>query len=527
MRWFWNRRGREGDPDRLDQVWEAMQEEKGDLEARSEEYASWTIPYLCPQEGSAGQEQHKAEVAIGPRLVNHLANRVVDTMFPHERAFFTLSMTPEVKRELKKEMKEEDEAAFSEAVRDATSLVEQTAMRKLKLTVYRPQAVEAVKHMIVTGNALIKRQADGRRIVYGIRDFGVRRTVDGQPYHSVLRDQKRFGSLPDETKEKVREQYPQYRDDDDCILYTEYKLVDGRWHMRQGVDAVTFPSTTRYKPVDLPVLILTWNLARGENYGRGLVEDHTTAFHQINVLTRALIDMVGIMADVKFLVDPSSVLDVQELNNSPRGSYHQGRKDDLSSPDFSKRMEIAGIRDIIAALERELAQAFLLNTSAVRDAERVTAEEIRFIAMELESAFGGLYSRLALEWQRSEAEYAVSQIDFAEDIGGEFSTFEVVVTTGLESLSREGQLDNLRRAIADLTALDAVPEEVRYEMDANKFASFVFTNHSVPWKEFMLSPEKVAEKRQAQMQQEQAIIQMQAQGTVQEAIGKQAAQETR
>jgi len=180
---------------------------------------------------------------------------------------------------------------------------------------------------------------------------------------------------------------------------------------------------------------------------------------------------------------------------------------------------------VIQGLERELAQAFLLNSSAVRDAERVTAEEIRFIAMELESAFGGLYSRLALEWQRHEAEYAVSQINFATDIGGKLSAFEVIVTTGLESLSREGQLDNLRRALADLQMLEAVPEELRATINPMKFANFIFTNHSVKWDEFLYSQQEMAANQQAAMQQEQQLSDMQAGGRVKEEAGTAAVQQ--
>lgn len=515
------------DPDRLDQLWTVMQGEKGDLERRSEEYARWTVPYVCPEEGTEGQEQEKADIAIGPRLVNHLANKVVDTMFPHDRPFFAVTLTPEMRQKLRKELGEEAEAQFAEAVRSETTAVEEVAMRKLRLTTYRPQAVEAVKHQIITGNAVLRRLKDGSRIVYGVKDFGIRRNVDGKAYHILLRDAKFFGSLPKDIKQRTLNVHKEYKDSDKCTLYTEYKWDGNRWCMRQAVDDVMIDKGVKYKPVDLPVLPLVWNLARGENYGRGLVEDHATAFHQIDVLTKALIDMVGVMADIKFLVDPASVLDPQELNDSPRGSYHQGREGDISTPSNQRRLEVQATMQIIQSLERELAQAFLLNSAGVRDAERVTAEEIRFIAMELESAFGGLYSRLALEWQKHEAEYAVSQINFDTDLGdSKLSAFEVVVTTGLESLSREGQLDNLRRALADLQMLDTVPEELRGTINPLKFASFIFNNHAVKFQEFQYTEQEMQANNDAAMAQQQQMLEMQAGAKVQEEAGKKAVQES-
>jgi hypothetical protein len=43
--------------------------------------------------------------------------------------------------------------------------------------------------------------------------------------------------------------------------------------------------------------------------------------------------------------------------------------------------------------------AFLLNSAIQRNAERVTAEEIRYMAQELEAALGGIYSTLSQEFQ--------------------------------------------------------------------------------------------------------------------------------
>ena len=151
-------------------------------------------------------------------------------------------------------------------------------------------------------------------------------------------------------------------------------------------------------------------------------------------------------------------MDLAALNAAPRGTYWPGNADDISVPEMRARGDLATINELISKWEGELSQAFLL--SSVRDAERVTAAEIRMIANELESAFGGLYSQLAQSWQQREAEYAISKVDFEAEIGKDSSTFEVLVTTGLESLSREGQIDNLRLAIGDLQMMEAVPEDM-------------------------------------------------------------------
>ena len=50
-------------------------------------------------------------------------------------------------------------------------------------------------------------------------------------------------------------------------------------------------------------------------------------------------------------------------------------------------------------IETRLQFAFLLNSSIQRNAERVTASEIRFMAEDLEQALGGIYSILSQEFQ--------------------------------------------------------------------------------------------------------------------------------
>lgn len=508
----------------LAQTWQILDGRKGDLIARCEQYAMWTVPSVCPMDNEDGHEQSKGNVAIGARLVNHLANRVVDTMFPNDRPFFALPLSTDAERKLSEQVEDEKELATLVAeVRKATQEIEKAAMRKMNLTAYRPIAVQAVQHKIVTGNALLHRNENGKRVVYGVKDFCITRAVNGDPIEVILKDSKLFGSLPVAIQDQLTATREDYRDDTPVTLYTYYYMKNKKWHRLQGVDAVVLPNSAKsYAPAEVPFLALVWNLSRGESYGRGLVEDEAVTFHNVDVTTLAMIDLIGFAADLKFLVDPSSGMDVDEWNLAERGSYNPGRKDDITVPDFPKRVEIQIMQQAIEAWERALATAFMMNSAGVRDAERVTAEEIRFYAKELESAFGGLYSRLALDWQQKEAEYLLTQIDFSVYGDGGLQTFDVIVTTGMESLSREGQLDNLRLAIADLQMMEAVPEDLRATLDKRAFAEFVFTNRGVKLAEFVLSEDQM-KAQQAQLQAEQErMMQQQANMNVQEEAGKSA-----
>ncbi len=513
----------------LSSLWSEMEGEKGDVVLRAEQYGLWTIPSITMDVNENNEhETDKGHVVSGARLVNHLSNRIADTMFPHDRPFFTLKLKPEAKMALEQEMGEENAGEFARVVQTSTAKIEEVGMRLMQMTQYRPSAVMALKHMIISGNAVMKRMKNGRRVVYGVRNFMARRTLDGILHECMLLDTKKFGNLDKAVRDKMHETRPDYRDDQDITLYSHYKLQDdGRWAFQQAADNVMLDGKRFYSEIDLPILDLTWSLARGENYGRGLVEDNAIAFHNLDVLTAALIDLLAAMADIKFLVRPGSVLDVAHLNKSARGTYHTGEEGDITVPEIGKRGEVQVMMEAINTWERHLSQAFLLNSASTRDAERVTAEEIRLNARELESAYGGLYSKLAASWQQRESEWAIKQVNILAELGSQIGKmFEVIVVTGLESLSREGQLDALRLAINDLTLLQAVPDEFRGTINPLLFASFVFTNRGVHLQDFMYSPQQMQANAQAQQAQQQAAMDGQAQANVSEEAGKQAVQQS-
>ena len=514
------------DKDDLEGVWSTLEADKGEVIKRSETYARWTLPYVCPEDNTSDSTQRKSFVYNGARYASHLANRVVDTMFPSDRPFFALSLTPESELKMAETTSPEDRAALKDTFRESTALIEKLAMRKMGMTHYRPVAVQAAEHVIVTGNACILRNDEGERVVYGIKDFCVRRDLTGNLLHAILRDSKKFDSLDADVQKKVIEKNPAIVSDKETTvtLYTYFYRENDKWHSIQGIDTCTLEDTVRsYSDEAMPLIALTWSLSRGDSYGRGLVEAHATMFNQIDVLTESAIDLVGIASDIKWLVNPASGIDIEEWNNAPRGAYVPGKEGDVMMTEFRGRDELEVIHAQVLHLNRELGMIFLSGNSSTRDAERVTAEEIRFNARELNTAFGGIYSRLAVSWQQREADYLIAKLDSA--LYARLKNFEVTVVTGVESLSREGKLDDFARAITDLQMLDAVPEDIRGQLDIQVIAKFIFTNRGASFTDFVLSEDKMRQKQEAAQAAQQQQLDAEGQQQVAVEAGKQATQE--
>ena len=291
---------------RISDIWEKMTAEKGDLIDRAEAFSRWTVAAIMPADGGEKVEQIHGNVPQGARLVNHLSNRVVDVLFPVSRPFFTVAMTPEAKLKLEQEMGEEQSGAIQEAVRDATSRVEEAAMRGLHLTAYRPVAIMGTKHLIVTGNALLRRMPEGERVLYPVNRYGVRRDILGNEIEVVLADKKVFSTFEQATQALILAASPNVKQEDEIELLTHYVRENGRWKITQEAEGVPLAYNVYQNDDDYDLLILSWSLHPGENYGRGLVEAHATLSHQVDVMNEAIQDPTAIIADIKFFVRPGS-----------------------------------------------------------------------------------------------------------------------------------------------------------------------------------------------------------------------------
>ena len=491
--------------------------------SRCEDYATWTLPYIFPASGTYNTELNNGVDSTGAQAVNHLSNKLVMTLFQPHMPFFRLSVADDVLEEYVKLAEDGDEDAqeIIDTLDMALAKAEKQAMRALDFNTYRTEATTAAKNLIITGNALLYHPEKGRTQCYSLKDYVVQRDLSGEVICFITRDQKDFSTFSDDVKEQLRNHNRAKYDKDGCNVkvYTRVKLEDdGRYHMTQYADDVKLDSEGAWPADELPWIILTWNLIRGEDYGRGLVEDYAGAFHSLYVLSNALTDCVGIAADVKFLVNPTSLIDVKELNESPSGSYHTGAEGDVTTIELGKRFDLAMVENAIARLTQQISKAFLLNSSVQRDAERVTAEEIRYVAQELELSHGGIYSRFAIEWQMREAVLALKRIDVKV---GKDSIIEPTIITGLDSLSKAGDLEALRLWIGDLALLNELPDDTRAVIDPARYAAYTGIRRGVDYAKIIKSTNQMQAEQQAiQDQQADQLGQEAAVGMAAEA-GKQ------
>ena len=404
---------------------------------------------------------------------------------------------------------------------------EKSADEYMNMVMYRPQAINVAKNLIITGNAMIYHPEKRTPQVYNLRDYCVCRDLSGEvieimtleckayeTFHPAVQEQLRLGG-------KLTREGHRYEDKSEVKIYTQVKLEDdGKFHVYQQADTIDLDTNgISYPKNKLPWIPLAWNLVRGEDYGRGQVADYAGAFHAINVLTGSLLNIVAVMGDIKFLVNPASHVDIEGLNKGAPGSYHAGKKDDVSVVETNKLQDAQFIYSMIERYEKQISQAFLLMAAMQRNAERVTAEEIRRDAQELETAVGGIYSRLAATWQTPTAYVVLDQSGF----DGLDDGIVPRVVTGMDSLSRAGEMDNLRMFFLDLQMLNTVPEPVLAGIDVPGLMKTIGTNRQVDYKQFTKTADQIAADQQAAIEQQKQLEMNKAGASAAGEIGKAAA----
>lgn len=504
--------------DSLKKRWDTLESRKGSLHERNEKYARWTLPYLYPLQEQKDDELDTDLNSSGARAVNHLSNKLTETLFPSYRSFLRLELAEDVIEELqaaKVPLAEVDKALVKG---------EKRSLRQLDKMGHRTAATTASKYLIVTGNALMY-YPDGKCQVYNTRDYCIVRDLSGTVIEIITRDMKAFETFSEEVQNKLvaAGKDKKYEPGTDVTLYTQVRLTDnGKYKVKQAADMIELDiNDNEYAKKDLPWVPLAWNLVRGEDYGRGMVEDYRGAFGAIDVLSQALVEGVISAAALKFLVNPASVVDVAEMNKSPNGSYHSGREGDIVAVKSDKHLDFQQVRQVLEDYQRQIGQAFLLNSEVTRDAERVTAEEIRKDAQELEMSFGGIYSRFTEDWQEPVARLLLAKQDIRI---GDDTIFPVIVT-GLDTLSRMGDIDNYRMFTQDLALVAGMPESIQRYLKFGELITWVGNNRGLDYSKFVKTSDEVQAEDEQAMQQQQAMMQAETGNQLVQDAGKEIAKD--
>ena len=467
---------------------------------RAEKNSEVTLRYIMPPEGDSSTEEMQRDFSsVGADNVNTLANKYMLTLFPPNKSFFKLQ--PNITTQTIEHI------GITDSEMDTMlTQAEREARWQLEKKHGRPALIDAIKHLIVTGNALIYYPEDGNIQMYALDQYVVHRSMDGTVTEIITEDEKSLGSLDKELREEVMSVMEFESDIDihktNVILYT-YIHIDEENPLNLIVE-----QAVEHAPIKEPFTIernknrwipLVWQQTRREQYGRGLVEDHYGSLWAISVLSEAIVTGAAVMSDIKYLVRPGSVLDVVELNKAKSGTYHIGEPDDVQAIGTDKAKDLQFIQSLIEKYERLLGKAFLSMSSQMRDAERVTAEENRMRAQELEQAHGGVFSSLSMELQYPLANLLLDEFNISLTDSG----IDLVVVSGLDAMGRVSDNEKLLQLFNDLTLLNNIPESLLPVFKFIDTVKMLANGRDVDVNKIIKSAQEIEQEQQAQAQAQQ------------------------
>lgn len=470
---------------------------------RCEKFAAYTIPKLCTPDGydqNSQSLQHDFQ-AVGAQAVNHLANKLMLALFAPSRPFFRLDPNAALKAQLAAADVPEDKIA------DLLVEGEKAAITELDKMAMRPKLYEAVKHLIVLGNVLLTLEKNAR--VIGIKNYCARRSNSGQLLELIIADKVMFDELEPEVQQ-VCLNYPGFKDasraDRQVTLFRWItRTAEGDYVMTTWVDKYLLPKkfSGKWSEKNLPFRVLTWDLSDDAHYGTGLVEDYHGDFAGMSTLSKAQIMGAILSSEFRWLVNPSGATRVEDFRDSENGAALPGLKDDVTIVQSGKAQDLQIVLSTAQEYIRRIGSGFLLGSAVTRDAERVTAEEIRMQAQELETSLGGAYSRLAVDFQLPMALWLMARVGLGKGDEG----VEPTIVTGLDALSRNGDYEALKRILADAAALAQLPEMLQARMKMDAVIKALARHERVNVDSFFYSEaemQQMAQQAQAQEQQQMA-----------------------
>ncbi|MCS5736567.1 portal protein, partial [Herbiconiux daphne] len=441
-------------------VYERLKSDRNQYTTRAENNAAVTIPSIFPKDGDNASTKYTTPwQSVGARGLNNLAAKLMLALFP-QQTWMRLDISEWLEKQIV------DDPSLREKAQQSLSMIERILMKFMEGNSYKVTLFEAIKQLVVAGNALLYLpEPTGEYTpmkLYKLSSYVVQRDGFGTMLQCVTLDKIAFAALPEDVRSKLS---GEHKPDEQMEVYTHCYLDDesNQYLKYEEIDGVEVEGTDASYPMDsCPFIPIRMIRQDGENYGRSYVEEFYGDLLSLERLQESIVGFAMISSKVVGLVNPMGNTQVKRLSKAQTGDFVPGRAQDIEFLQLGKGSDFSVAKQTIDALEQRLSYVFMLNSAVQRGGDRVTAEEIRYVAQELQDTLGGIYSVLSQELQLSLIRVLLSQLQATKkipELPKEAITPSVV--TGLEAIGRgqdQQKLMDFANAMASLQALSSNPD---------------------------------------------------------------------
>lgn len=465
--------------------------------------------------------------SIGARGVRNLSSKLLLALFPSNTPFFKYSIDDLSLRSLEEQT---GQSGLRGEVEKALSARERAVLQEMETALFRPAAFVALQHLLCCGNYLLYIPPDsGRSRGFRLDQYVVRRDPSGSLLEIIVKEAVLPGSLPASVRELVQgasgshveptkdgkttklEVGPKKADPLEAGSWDLYTRVVrnielNRWDVNQEVNGVVLTNSVGHYPIDkLPWLPLRLSTQPGEDYGRAYVEEYLGDLDSLEGLVQAIVEGSAAAARVVFLVSPNGTTSLRVVAKAKNGDTVSGNPNDVGAMRLDKGADFQVAQKQAQEIAQNLAFAFLLNTAIQRSGERVTAEEIRYMAAELDDALGGVYTLLGAEYQLPSVQQFERRMEKSRNVPPlPKDMVRPTIVSGMEAIGRGQDQRNLKLFVSEIIQTIG-PEMAMKVLNFQELMKRSAASYGIDTEGLILDEQKQAENEQ--MSQVMALMQ--------------------
>lgn len=384
----------------------------------------------------------------------------------------------------------------------------------------------------IVGNALLfmgYKKSDKATFI-SPADFVWRRTASDECKEIIIREVIALEDLPKDLQEVLKKEGYVAKDYSSDVnsnayemravqKYTHVKFTEKSQEITEYVEHFKVGNTfvkSRKEPIFIPIAP---NVPVKTQYGVGKVQNSISSILQVRGATLGYSKLNSLIANLKFEVAYNAVNSIKQIKKAKSTDYVPvPEKGSISLMNFGT-VNTSSLDASLEFAKQEIARKFLMQSLATRNAERVTAEEIRRLSEELTSVHSDLLQAFADQLQQPLVEYALYHLELTTQEGDKvkdaLESLDVKIITGTSAIDKVSESDNLVAMLNEAAYLGQLPENITLYLKVNNILQRFAQARGIPSKEVIKSDEEVQQEVQAQQQaaEKAAAAEAQAKGT--------------
>jgi hypothetical protein len=455
-------------------------------EDTAERISKKTIPYIMVQKGSTSTTKlaDSCSQSFCGGLVSNLKSKMGMSLLPPSTSSFRLEPDREALETIT-----QGNGDMVSAIYAKLSSVTANINKEIEAQQMRDSVFDLLTQLIVVGSVVIEKVKDDGIKIHPLRNFTV--DLDSRGEARAMCIMEKIKDLPEGISPSEE------KDEYDLYTLIERNWDDKKWYMTQSIEDEIVGKEQKFTDYSLPFQYIGWTWIVGDTYHRPYAEDFIDDIEQYDALARVLTQGSIIASKALIFVDQKgNRTKIKDVSDSENGDIINGRADDVTAFQLQKNFDFQVPMARLQEIGKHLSKSFLDSQSVTRDAERVTAQEIQYMAQELEkSSLSGVYSKLAKKLSKRIVEWIMQEINI------KFDGISINVITGLDALGRSQEAQKLDAYMQRMGAMGMIDMFNKAEL-AIRYASF----DGIDTTGLLKPPSQIAQEQQ-QAQQQAAMAQ--------------------